>query len=315
MKRLYEVARQVASSDVTVLIRGETGVGKELVAEALHRHSQRSRAAFLRINAASISESLVESELFGHQRGAFTGASSDRAGLFESAQGGTVFLDEIGELSAAVQAKLLRVLEDRQVVRVGTARPRALDVRFVVATHRDLEAAVAAGTFREDLYYRLAAIVLHVPPLRDRIEDIVPLARALIAEAAGRARKPIPAVADGVWGLLESYSWPGNVRELRNVVERAVLLAGERIDCEHLPIEKLTSVRPVPDPRPPEGSLRRVRSHLERHHIVDALARCGGNQTEAAKLLGVSRRTLSTKLDALDIARPRKRAEIVIRAV
>ena len=192
---------------------------------------------------------------------------------------------------------------------------RVLDVRFVVATHRDLEAAVAAGTFREDLYYRLAAIVLHVPPLRDRIEDIVPLARALIAEAAGRARKPTPSVADGVWRLLEGYHWPGNVRELRNVAERAVLLAGEQIDCHHLPLEKLTSVPPVPTPMPPRGSLRGARVHLERQHIVDALARCGGNQTEAAKLLGVSRRTLSTKLDALDIARPRKRAEIALRSM
>ena len=314
MRRLFGVVEKLAAGDLTVLVRGETGVGKELVAEALHRSSPRARAPLVRVNLAAVAASLIESELFGHQRGAFTGAVRDRPGLIESADGGTLFLDEIGELDLAVQVKLLRVLEDRRVTRIGSIKPRTVDVRFVAATHRDLEAAVAAGSFREDLFYRLTGVTVQVPPLRDRPEELAPLVRAFVEDAALRARRPVPRIADAVWSALEGYHWPGNIRELRNVVERAVLLAGERIEPEHLPLEKLempTAVVAAPplavrDETAPDTSLRRDLAAVERQHIIDALTRCGGNQTAAARLLGMSRRTLSSRLDVLDIARPRK---------
>jgi DNA-binding NtrC family response regulator len=313
MRRLYQLVDRVAAGDLTVLIRGETGVGKELVAEAIHAGSARARGPLVRLNLGAVPEALLESELFGHERGAFTGATRTRPGLLESAAGGTVFLDEIAELTSRTQAKLLRVLEDRQVTRLGSVEPRPIDVRFVAATHRDLEAEVASGAFREDLYYRLAGVTLFVPPLRERVDEIEPLARAFAREAASRAHRPTPELDREALGLLERYPWPGNVRELRNAIERAIVLGAGRIDRDQLPIEKLSTPTatafppPPPPPVSPGEALRRDVSDLERQHIVDALARCGGNQTDAARLLGVSRRTLSTKLDRLGITRPRKR--------
>ena len=314
MRRVYQLVERIAASDVTVLIRGETGVGKELVAEAIHRRSPRARAPMLRLNGAALPDQLVESELFGHERGAFTGAVATRVGLLGSADGGTVFLDEVADLPLAVQAKLLRVLEDRAVTRLGSVKARVIDVRFVAATHKDLEAEVARGAFRADLYYRLCGVTVFVPPLRERVEEIAPLARAFAREAAARARQPEPELAPEAIAALEGHAWPGNARELRNTIERAVLLASGRIERDHLPMEKLgtatvTATQPLLE-RPvalPAQQLRRDLADVERQHVIDALARCGSNQTEAAKLLGISRRTLSNRLDQLGISRPRKR--------
>ncbi len=303
MQRLYRLVERVAPGDLTVLVQGETGSGKELVADALHQGSPRRGAPLVKLNCGALPEALLESELFGHERGAFTGAAAAKPGLLESAQGGTVFLDEIGDIPPAMQVKLLRVLEDRRVTRVGALKPRSIDVRFVAATHRDLEADAAAGRFRLDLYYRLSGITLTVPPLRERPSEIAPLARGFAGPAV---------LSPDALALLERYHWPGNVRELRNVMERAVLLCGGlTIEREHLPAEKLTTAVAVAPPAPaapaPAGErLRRDVAAVERQHILDALARCAGNQTEAARLLGVSRRTLSTKLDVYGIARPRK---------
>ncbi len=314
MQRLYRLVERIAAGDLTVLVLGETGTGKELVAEAIHRASPRRKAPLLKLNCAALPEALLESELFGHERGAFTGAVASKPGLLESADGGTVFLDEIGDLPAAVQVKLLRVLEDRKVTRVGGLTPRAIDVRFVAATHRDLEAEVAAGRFRHDLLYRLGGLSVTVPPLRERTADIAPLVRAFAAQAAAPTGRPVPEPSPETLALLERYHWPGNVRELRNLIERAVLLAsGPTLTVDHLPVDKLvapiaTAPTPQPPAAPPPGGeqLRRDLAGVERQHILDALARCGGNQTEAARLLGVSRRTLSSKLDLHGIVRPRK---------
>jgi transcriptional regulator with PAS, ATPase and Fis domain len=284
-----------------------------------------------------LTESLLESELFGHERGAFTGAVQAKPGLLETADGGTVFLDEIGELPMSTQVKLLRVLEERQVLRVGSLKARPIDVRFVAATNRDLEAEIDRGTFRRDLYYRLNGISLMIPPLRERVSEIEGLARAFILNACrqvGRGRPP--ALAADALDLMRRYSWPGNIRELRNVIERAVLLAGDGdIGVEHLPVEKLratlahpstpdlASFNPPPASPPPaapaaapprpadaaatdSGRLRADLEAVERQHILDALAKTGGNQTEAARLLGISRRTLLTRLDHYAISRPRK---------
>src|SRR5262245_23590076 len=219
MRKLYELLERVAPGEITVLILGDTGVGKEVMAEQVHRRSPRRDKPFLRLNCAALSESLLESELFGHERGAFTGAHQMKSGLLETAQGGTVFLDEIGELPMPVQVKLLRVLEERQVWRVGGIKPRPIDVRFVAATNRDLENAVVEHKFRQDLYFRLAGVTLHIPPLRERSEEIEPLAREF-AKQLTRHHRP-PALSPEVTQLMAGYAWPGNIRELRNAIERA----------------------------------------------------------------------------------------------
>jgi transcriptional regulator with PAS, ATPase and Fis domain len=311
-KRLWELAGRVARSSISVLVLGETGVGKELIAEEIHRRSPRADKPLLRLNCAAIAESLLESELFGHEKGAFTGADRAKPGLLESADGGTVFLDEVGELPAAVQVKLLRVLEDRQVLRVGAVRPRPIDVRFVAATNRDLEAAVAAGAFRSDLFYRLCGITLMVPPLRDRPAEIEPLARALLAQAAASSGRSVPAVSAEALVRLRGYGWPGNIRELRNFMERAALLCGAGpVLAEHLPIEKMSVLLPVaPANRAaaarPGGDLRGETDDLEHRRILEALEQSGGNQKKAAQLLGIPRSTLLRRLEQFDIPRPRK---------
>jgi DNA-binding NtrC family response regulator len=310
MRRIFRLVEQIAAGDISVLLLGETGVGKEIVAEAIHRRSPRAKAPLVRLNCAALTETLLESELFGHERGAFTGAMQPKAGLLESAEGGTVFLDEVGDLPAAAQVKLLRVIEERRVTRVGGLKPRVIDVRFVAATHRDLEAEITRGAFRQDLYFRLSGASISIPPLRERPAEIGELARLFIGEAAVKLRRPPPSLGQAALKLLEAHAWPGNIRELRNVIERAVLLCdGRSIEPDHLPVEKLlakpASVEAVPAPAA-EG-LRRDRDAVERDHILRALNQSGGNQTEAAKLLGISRRTLSTKLDYHGIGRPRKR--------
>jgi DNA-binding NtrC family response regulator len=330
MSDLRRLAEQIAAGTISVLILGETGSGKEVMAETIHRLSPRRAAPFLRLNCAALTETLLESELFGHERGSFTGANAAKPGLLETADGGTVFLDEVGELAQATQVKLLRVLEERAVLRVGGLKPRAIDVRFVAATNRDLEAEVERGAFRRDLYYRLSAATLVVPPLRERAREIPELARSFVAGASRDAgRDAPPAIAPAALAMLVEYSWPGNIRELRNMMERAVLLCGAGpIEPVHLPVEKMRAtlapggvapamalpVAAVPPPSPPPSPATSerlkdvVKQHvqtLERERIVDALARAAGNQSAAAKLLGMPRRTLVKRLRAYGIPRPR----------
>ena len=329
MTDLYRLAEAVAVGTISVLVLGETGAGKEVMAETVHRLSPRRNAPFLRLNCAALTETLLESELFGHEKGAFTGATSAKPGLLETADGGTVFLDEVGELTASTQVKLLRVLEERQVMRVGALKSRAIDVRFVAATNRDLEAEVERGAFRRDLYYRLSAATLLVPPLRERVGEIAGLARAFLDGAARALDRPPPELAADALAMLEGYAWPGNIRELRNAIERAVLLCGTGpIRPAHLPGDKMrATVAPrrttapemaVPTPLPSSGpapaadrplrdEIRTQVEQLERQRIVDALARAAGNQSVAARLLGMPRRTLVKRLRAYGIPRPRSR--------
>ncbi|HEX6763851.1 MAG TPA: sigma 54-interacting transcriptional regulator [Polyangiaceae bacterium] len=326
MVTLYEHAARAAASNISVLILGETGVGKEVLARAIHASSPRARQAFLGLNCAALPESLLESELFGHEKGAFSGANQARKGLFESADGGTVFLDEVGELPASMQVKLLRVLEDKSVLPVGGRSPRSIDVRFVAATNRDPELDVAEGRFRQDLFYRLNGFVLTIPPLRDRRSEIAPLANVFAESAASQmGRKAVPRLLPEAVALLEGYRWPGNVRELRNVIERAVVLAaGDDVLPEHLPPKLFDSLRSgqaalsaerrsgsslAPQVRDSLGKLKEQMRDLERARILDALERCDKNQTKAAELLGMSRRTLVTRLGEYALPRPRKSRE------
>jgi len=334
MRTLRRFTEQVATSDISVLILGETGVGKEVLAETVHRLSPRAGGPFVKLHCAAFSDSLLESELFGHEKGAFTGAIQSKPGLLETAQGGTVLLDEIGELPLATQVKLLRVLEERKVLRIGALTPRSIDVRFLAATNRDLDAEVARGRFRLDLYYRLNGISLLIPPLRERTEEIEPLARTFIEQACRRSsRREVPPLTAEALQRLRSYSWPGNIRELRNTIERAVLLCGRGpIGVEHLSTEKMAATLPPlavtaspptaatafdasetthpfersPAPAADAAGLRDQLDALERQRILETLERCAGNQTRAAKLLGISRGTLVARLDAYGIARPRK---------
>jgi two-component system, NtrC family, response regulator AtoC len=304
---------RIASSDISVLILGETGVGKEVMARRLHRLSSRRDAPLVSLNCAAFSESLLESELFGFERGAFTGAIQSKTGLLESAQGGTAFLDEIGEMHLAVQAKLLRVLEQREVLRIGALKPRPIDVRFLSATNRDLEVEILAGRFRRDLYFRLHGISVHLRPLRERVHEIETLARSFLAEACARSGRAVsPEIAPAALALLKRYAWPGNVRELRNVMERAAVLCERNmIQLEHLPRETMAPVVElgrVPSGREVEAlaALYGIDPERERAQILDALTECKGNQTQAAKRLGISRRTLVNRLGRHDLPRPRK---------
>ncbi len=308
MERLYRLAEMVAKSTISVILLGETGAGKEVLAETVHRKSARSRGPFVRLNCAALPDNLLESELFGYERGAFTGAVSPKPGLLEVAHGGTVFLDEVGDVPLATQAKLLRVLESGEVSRLGSLKPRPIDVRFLSATNRDLDALVASGAFRQDLYYRLNGISVHVPPLRERKGEIRPLARAFLKDACKRADKTAPEILPAALAKLEAHPWPGNVRELRNVVERAALLCqGDVIGPDHIMLG--TSAGPPRDVAAPASSRSAVATAAddEKQRIIDALDRCGGNQKEAAKVLGISRRTLVYRLDAFGLPRPRKR--------
>ena len=238
MRQLVDLARRVAKVDSTVLITGESGSGKERIARLVHEESTRAAGPFIAVNCGAITETLLESELFGHARGAFTGATQDRPGLFEAANGGTLLLDEVGEVSPGMQVKLLRALQEREIRRVGENKSRRVDVRVVAATNRDLAHGVAGGAFRQDLYYRLKVVELHVPPLRERRDDILPLARVLLADAALRMKRKIAGLAPGAADQLLRYDWPGNVRELENAMERAVALArGSRVELEDLPEE------------------------------------------------------------------------------
>ena len=325
MERVHQLAERAAVGTINVLIVGETGVGKEVLAERVHRQSPRAAKLFLCLNCASLSEPLLESELFGHERGAFTGASEAKPGLLETAPGGTVFLDEIGEMPLPLQAKVLRVLETRLVTRVGGLKPKAIDVRFVAATNRNLEEEVAAGRFRRDLYFRLNGMTLHIPPLRERRGEIAPLADIFIRQFAEPLGRPAPELSPEARLMLEAYVWPGNVRELRNMMERAVLLcADDEILPEHLLLETMSAaMAPTVEPaltlavRPtqpmsvasdddPESAAARRPGEDEREHILRVLADCGGNQSRAARLLGMARSTLVLRLNEYQVPRPRK---------
>jgi DNA-binding NtrC family response regulator len=316
LRRLEDVIARIARGNINVIVTGETGVGKELVAELVHAQSPRAQKPLVRLNCASFSETLLASELFGHERGAFTGADRAKPGLLETADGGTVFLDEIGELPMSIQPKLLRVLEDKVVTRVGALKGRPIDVRFVAATNRDLETEVAEGRFRRDLYFRLSGFQLRIDPLRERRDDILEIAEEFLKHAARAAGvTPVPRLARETIDCLLGYSWPGNVRELRNVIDRAVLLCTDgAILPEHLPTDKMRQRVAL---FAPAGSLAgqagqgadpllAALAEREKQSFVDALARCGGNQTQAARLLGVSRGTFLTRMNAYGIARPRK---------
>ncbi len=399
MQHLYRLVDNVAQSNITVIVRGETGAGKEVVAEEIHRRSPRAPKPLVKLNCAALPEQLLEGELFGYERGAFTGATATKPGLIEAADGGTLFLDEVGELPPATQAKLLRVVESREVLRLGSLRPKSVDVRFVAATHRDLEEMVARGMFRQDLYYRLNGVSLAIPPLRERVEEIPRLANEFITRFCRESKRPTLPISDAAMAVLKTYPWPGNVRELRNVIERAVVFCKTvAIAPEHLGLGDRSS-RPPPafaaamphDPHfgqaafaatafaPPQphrpsqppypvapgqrspsqppayhapsqppghphpsqppfmaqppypsqpppfpsqppfpaqppgastvafgSSLPAEVDALERERILAVLAQCGGNQTQAAEMLGISRRTLLRRLDEYAVPRPRK---------
>jgi len=292
MQRVVELARRAGRVDTTVLVTGESGVGKERVARLLHESSPRGRRAFLAINCGAISESLMESELFGHARGAFSGASQERVGLFEAAQGGTLFLDEVGELALDSQVKLLRVLQERRIRRVGDNLSRPIDVRLVAATNRDLAAEVRAGRFRRDLYYRLKVIELEIAPLRERRADILPLARRELLALALKHRMKVTGLTPAAADQLLRYSWPGNVRELHNAIERAIVVTGEsRIGLADLPEE----VRQAQSPEAaPNTSLSLAEA--ERRHILAVLEAQGGHRGRSAALLGIGPATLYRKL-------------------
>jgi DNA-binding NtrC family response regulator len=293
MRHLVDLARRVAKVDATVLITGESGSGKERIARLVHDESTRASGPFIAVNCGAITESLLESELFGHARGAFTGATQDRPGLFEAANRGTLLLDEVGEVSPGMQVKLLRAIQEREIRRVGENKSRPVDVRIVTATNRDLAEGVASGAFRQDLYYRIKVVELHVPPLRERRDDVLPLARVLLAGAALRMKRKISGLAPGAADQLLRYRWPGNVRELENAMERAVALAsGRRVELEDLSEEIRQA---VPRPAPTTGTVRPL-EEVEKEYILAALERNGGNQTHTARQLRIGSATLYRKL-------------------
>jgi transcriptional regulator with PAS, ATPase and Fis domain len=355
MQGLYRVLGSIAPTVLSVLILGETGTGKELFAEAIHERSPRRGQPFLKINCGALPETILESELFGHEKGAFTGAAQAKTGLFEAADGGTIFLDEVGELPRLTQMKLLRVLESGEVLRIGSVKPKRVDVRLVSATNRDLNQLIAVGEFRMDLLYRINGFTFTLPPLRERLAEIPPLARHFAVRAASRIPTTrVPDFTPAAMSALECYAWPGNIRELRNVIDRSVALCppeARAIDVEHLLLPKSASLEvlqrlprglvkaqfeetmPLPKmnslglprldddiPGDEEGTkfveglaekpaLRDRLQDFERERITEALERSGGHQGNAAKLLGISRRTLFNKLEQYQIARGRKSRE------
>jgi DNA-binding NtrC family response regulator len=317
MQRVRAMIEKVAETDATVLVRGESGTGKELVARELHeKNSVRSQGPFVAVNCAALPSELIESELFGHEKGAFTGAAARRQGKFEQADGGTLFLDEIGDMSANVQAKLLRALEERRIERLGGNESIPVDVRIVSATHRPLEQEIAAGNFRADLFYRLRVMTIDIPPLRDRREDIPLLAETFTRAAAERYGLPLRQVAQGALRRLVEYQWPGNVRELKNTIERAAIMAdGEELRSVDLPDEITTAAGPgniLTDDAdsatdglsvPFTAEFREDRREFERRYISRCLEHTQGNVTKAAEILGMHRQSLQHKLRQLGLGR------------
>jgi DNA-binding NtrC family response regulator len=303
MRRVYEIVRQIADTTATVLITGESGTGKELIARAIHRQGGRRDRPFVAVNCAALPAELLESELFGHERGAFTGAHARRLGKFEMAHTGTLLLDEVGSLRLDLQPKLLRVLQEREIERVGGSRAIGIDVRIIAATNADLRQAVAAGRFREDLFYRLHVVPIAVPPLRHRRDDVAPLARHFMAKYARQFAKTVTDLSPGALGALERYHWPGNVRELENIIARSVALASEPIvQLDQIPLD--VALAPAEATAEDQLNLREARHDVERLLILRALDRAGGNQTVAARLLGMHRNTLLVKLAQLGLRAP-----------
>ncbi len=293
LREVFDLARRVAPTEATVLLRGESGTGKSVLAAAIHRMSPRSGAPLLKVNCGAIPEHLLESELFGHEKGAFTGAVREKPGLFEVAEGGSLLLDEVGDTSPAVQVKLLQAIEERSFMRVGGTRPIQADVRLLAATHQDLEEAIRRGDFREDLYYRLNVFPIVVPPLRERREDIP----GLVEHFLKRRGLDLGKVASDVLDLLSGYSFPGNVRELENLVERALILAGDgRLERAHFPsIAAVPPAYPVALPVVPDHGISL--EEVEKSYILAALVKTGGNKSRAAELLGMTRRTLYSRME------------------
>lgn len=301
MGPIHVLADRVAAGSIPVTITGETGAGKEVLAERIHRNSPRRARPLVRLNCAAVPEALMESELFGHERGAFTGAQRAKVGLLEVADGGTLLLDEVGDLPESIQVKLLRALDRREVLRVGAVQGRPMDVRIVAATNRDLPALQAAGRFRADLYYRICGVLIEVPPLRERKDEILALARGFAADSAASLGRRAPVLASEACDRLLAYPWPGNVRELRHVMEAGVLVSENgTIGPEHLP----SRVRGIASPAVP-ATLQAELDEIERRRIIAALGRAGGNQSAAARTLGIPRRTLVKRIAAYGLPRPR----------
>ncbi len=309
MQKVFQLIKQVANTSSNVIIYGKSGTGKELVAKAIHYNSPRKDKPFIAVNCSAIPESLLESELFGHEKGAFTGAVSSRKGLFEEANGGTIFLDEVGDMSLAMQAKLLRVIEDKEIRAVGSDKPRKIDVRIIAATHKDLEKAVKEGTFREDLFYRLNVIPIYLPELRERVEDIPLLVEYFLKKYGEEAGRPNIRISREALACMMKYSWPGNVRELENLIERLVVLSpGDEITVNDLPeyirvckaetlVEELTLGERI------------TLEELEKRYILKVLRETGWHKSNAAKILGIDRRTLYRKIEEYKLEEPEDAVE------
>jgi DNA-binding NtrC family response regulator len=316
LQRVLDVVRKVAKSNTTVLIRGETGTGKELIAGAVHHNSLRAARNFVKVNCAALPETLLESELFGHEKGAYTGADRQRIGRFEQADGGSMFLDEIGDMSPAIQAKILRVLQEHEFERLGGTRTQRVDVRLITATNRDLSAMVAQGLFREDLYYRLNVVSVEMPPLRERKDDILELAMFFVRKFAGELKKKVDGLDPDAQKMLMRYNWPGNIRELENAIERAILMTeGQNIGAEDLRLGELaggggreasTLVKIPPSGVPLE--------EIERSALMEALKMSNWVQKDAAELLGISPRVMNYKIKTLRIEFPRGRRPMIAAA-
>lgn len=292
-REIYELTLQVAESDANILVLGESGTGKELIAGAIHSHSKRKNNRILSINCAALTDSLFGSQLFGHIRGAFTGAVSTQKGLLEEADGGTMFMDEIGDMSLAIQAKLLRAIQEQNFIPVGSTKPKNVNVRFVAATNKDLAREVSEGRFREDLYYRLNVITISLPPLRERREDIEPLVRHFIGKHSKKMAKHVSDVTPAALELLNTYNWPGNIRELENVIERAVILSrGNAITAENLPLWKNMGGTEAA----PEQNRLASLENVELEHIKRILKTTGYHKSKTAEILGISRKTLDRKI-------------------
>jgi DNA-binding NtrC family response regulator len=305
MVELMELVRTVAKSEATVLIRGESGTGKELVANAIHSYSSRSGGAFIKVNCAAIPENLLEDELFGHEKGAFTDAQRERKGKFELAHGGTIFLDEIGDMPAPLQVKILRVLQERTFERIGGVKTFNVDVRLIAATNRDLEEAIREGEFRQDLYYRLNVISTELPPLRERGDDVIRLAGYFLKRFNEKNNKTFKGFHPEAQQILMNYSWPGNVRELENAIERAVVLgSGDEVRPEHLPAHMKGHTRTNDDLIARLFDTELSLDDLERELIQKALDRTSWNQSKAARLLGLTRRTLQYRVEKYNIRKP-----------
>jgi len=310
LQKVLGIVRKVAKSNTTILIRGETGTGKELIAGAIHHNSLRANRNFVKVNCAALQENLLESELFGHEKGAFTGADKQRVGRFEQADGGTMFLDEVGDMSPSTQAKILRVLQEHEFERLGGTRTLKVDVRLIAATNRNLPAMVTTGQFREDLFYRLNVVSVEMPPLRDRKDDIVPLTAAFVRKFSSELKKKIDGIAPDAQKVLARYNWPGNIRELENTIERAVLLTeGPIVSAEDLRLGETIAVGGDPNATPvvripPTGV---ALEDVERQALTEALRMCNWVQKDAAELLRISPRVINYKIKTLGIEMPRGR--------